>query len=466
MKRWPLLFLLSMVITCARAELPPSVLEALKNSNIPPQNVAVFVQPVNTEQPTVTHNADKPMNPASVIKLVTTYTALEKLGPAYRWKTEVYRDGELRNGVLRGNLILKGYGDPNFQAQDFWRLLMRLQQLGIHRIQGNFIIDKTYFSPQVTVIPFDEEIWRAYNATPSAFLVGGRKTSLQFQVIDGQVQVQQEFALPEVKIDSQITLSEGECGDWRSNIQYAVLMQQNNTAKVRLSGAYSKQCETRYLELSLLNDELYAFYTFKKLWAQLGGQFKGKLQVHAVPENAIKVLEQASIPLGESIRDINKWSNNLMARQLLLTVAAEDNPNHATESHGAEVIRQQLNALQLPSDSLVIENGSGLSRLERINAQQLGAMLVKAFHRPVMAELLASLPILGVDGTTKTRMQSSNAQAQIHIKTGSINGVSALAGYVLNQQGQRDVVVMMVNDANAYRARSAQDALLDWAYHR
>lgn len=464
MMRLLVLLVLSMSMVSARAELPLPVSQALKNTSIPPESVAIFVQSVNADIPTLMHNADKPMNPASVMKLVTTYAALEKLGPAYRWKTEVYRDGEVRNGVLRGNLILKGYGDPNFQAQDFWRLLMRLQQLGIRSVNGNLIIDKTYFSAQTTAIPFDEEVWRAYNASPSAFLVGGRKTSLQFNVVDGQVQVQQEFALPEVKIHSELKLWEGDCGDWRGKVQYNVTQEKNNTAKVRLTGAYSAQCETRYLELSLFNDELYAFYTFKKLWAELDGKFKGKLLVRAMPENAIKVLEQLSIPLGESIRDINKWSNNLMARQLLLTMAAEDDPNNATEAHGAEVVSQQLKALQLPSDSLVIENGSGLSRLERVSAQQLGAILVKAFHRPVMAELIASLPILGVDGTTKNRMQSSNAQAKVHIKTGSINGVSALAGYVLNQQGQRDVVVIMVNHANAYQARLAQDTLLEWAY--
>jgi len=148
------------------------------------------------------------MNPASVMKLVTTYAALEKLGPAYRWKTEVYRDGEVRSGVLRGNLILKGYGDPNFQVQDFWRLLMRLQQLGIRSVHGNLIIDKTYFNPQTTAITFDEEVWRAYNATPSAFLVGGRKTSLQFDVVDGQVQVQQEFPIPEVEIQSELKITD------------------------------------------------------------------------------------------------------------------------------------------------------------------------------------------------------------------------------------------------------------------
>lgn len=464
MMRWCLMLMFGLSFTCAHADLPTTVAEALKSTNIPIENTAVYVQAVNSDTPILSLNADKPMNPASVMKLVTTYAALEKLGPAYRWKTEVYRDGEVRKGVLYGNLIIKGYGDPNFQAQDMWRLLMRVQQLGIRSIQGNLIIDKTYFSPQASAIPFDEEIWRAYNATPSAFLVGGRKTSLQFDVVEGKVQVHQEFALPEVKVHSELKLRDGECGDWRGNMDYAVHPEKNNTVKVTLTGTYSAQCETRYLELSLFNDELYAFYTFKKLWTELGGKFKGKLLVSKVPDNASKVLAQLSMPLGESIRDINKWSNNLMARQLLLTLAAEDNPLNATEAHGAEVIQQQLAALKLADDSIVIENGSGLSRIERISARQLGMMLVKAFQRPVMAELIASLPILGVDGTTKTRMQDSNAQAHIHIKTGSINGVSALAGYALNQQGQRYVVVMMVNDSSAYQARQAQDALLEWVY--
>ncbi|MDP3609032.1 MAG: D-alanyl-D-alanine carboxypeptidase/D-alanyl-D-alanine-endopeptidase [Methylophilus sp.] len=447
----------------AHAGLPVAVDEALKSAGIPQENVAIYVQAVDANVPTLSLNTDKPMNPASVMKLVTTYAALEKLTPAYRWKTEVYRDGEVRHGVLHGNLIIKGYGDPHFQAQDFWRLLMRLQQLGIHSIQGNLIIDKTYFSVPPIEAPFDDEVWRAYHAKPSAFLVAGRKTSLQFEVVEGKVVVNQEFTLPEVNIISTLQVREGECGDWRGLMDYAVTPQKNSV-QVRLKGTYSAQCETRYLELSLFNDEMYAFLTFKKLWSELGGKFKGKLAVQAMPENATKLFEQHSAPLGESIRDINKWSNNVMARQLLLTLAAEDNPWLATEAHGAEVIKQQLIQLQLPHDGLVIENGSGLSRIERIGAAQLGRMLVKAFHRPVMPELLASLPVLGLDGTAKNRLQDSLAIAQGHIKTGSINGVSAIAGYMLDLQHRRYAVVMLVNHPKASQARQAQDKLIEWVY--
>jgi D-alanyl-D-alanine carboxypeptidase/D-alanyl-D-alanine-endopeptidase (penicillin-binding protein 4) len=463
MRNWIAFLVLGLQCEFANAGLPVAVEEALKSAGIPQENVAIYVQAVDADSPTLSLNADKPMNPASVMKLVTTYTALEKLTPAYRWKTEVYRDGEVRHGVLHGNLIIKGYGDPNFQVQDFWRLLMRLQQIGIHSIQGNFIIDKTYFSPLPIEAPFDDEVWRAYNAKSSAFLVGGRKTSLQFEVVEGKVTVNQEFALPEVKIHSALKLREGECGDWRSFMDYAVTPQKHSV-NVTLKGSYSAQCESRYLELSLFDDEMYAFFTFKKLWSELGGKFKGKLAVQAMPENATKLFEQHSAPLGESVRDINKWSNNLMARQLLLTLAAEDNPWMATEAHGAEVVKQQLAQLQLASDTLVVENGSGLSRVERIGAEQLGRMLVKAFHRPVMPELLASLPIVGLDGTAKSRLQDSPVRAQVHIKTGSINGVSAVAGYVIDQQGRRYVVIMLVNHAKASQTRQAQDKLIEWVY--
>lgn len=447
----------------AFAELPPAVSDALKVAGIPQDNVAVYVQQVDATHPLISLNGQKSMNPASVMKLVTTYTALEMLTPAYRWKTEVYRNGEIMHGVLHGDLIVKGYGDPDFQPHHFWQLLMQLQQLGVHRINGDLLIDKSYFTPQANNAAFDDEVWRAYNAAPSAFLVGGRKTSLQFQVLDNQVYVQQEFPLPEVHIEQTLTLRQGECGDWRNYIQYKVLPEKAST-KVKITGSYAASCESRYLELSLFNDEDYAFNTFKALWKGLGGTFNGKLRVTAIPASATYMFQQLSAPLGEQVRDINKWSNNLMARQLLLTIAAEDNPALANELHGAEVVKQQLAKLNLPMDALVLENGSGLSRVERLTAGQLGNMLVRAYHRPVMPEFMASLPILGVDGTTRTRMQTSQAMAQIHIKTGSINGVSTLAGYVLAHQHQRYVVVMMVNHSNASQARQAQDALLEWVY--
>lgn len=460
----------------AHAQLPVSVADALKQSNIPQASVGVYVQAVDESQPSITHNAESGLNPASVMKLITTNAALDLLTPAYRWKTEIYRDGDVVNGILNGNLIIKGYGDPSFRAQDFWRLLMRVQQAGIHQINGDLIVDKSLFAEKSGDQPnFDAEIWRAYNAKSSAFLVDGRHTSFRFSTTDTAVNVHQEFELKEVEMVNNLRLSQGACGDWRNRFSYTVKTKPDGVM-LTFDGTFSPDCGERYLELSVLDDEQYAFYTFKKLWRELGGSFNGKLKKQDLPETqdlskaqhlkppAIKVIEQVSEPLGYVIRDLNKWSDNLMARQLLLTLAAEKQVLPATEAKGAVVIKSWLASKNIQASELVIENGSGLSRIERVSSQHLGQMLVSAYNSPVMPELMASLPILGLDGTTQHRLKDSPAQSRVHLKTGSLDGVSAVAGYVLNSQNKRYAFVMIVNHANAAASKAAQDALIEWVY--
>ncbi len=468
-----ILFFSLIVVTFSSfaADLPVSISDALKRAGIPQSSVSVYVQNVASSAPALNLNADKSMNPASVMKLVTTTAALDLLTPAYRWKTEVYKDGAVTNGVLAGNLIIKGYGDPSFKAQEFWRLLMSLQQAGIKQINGDFIIDKTVFASSVgDRHTFDDETWRAYNAEPSAFLVNGRNTSFKFVATDYNVNVTQEFELPEVQIVNNIKLRAGACGEWRSNFGYTVKPQANKSSDIKsivtFSGTFSPDCGERYLELSVLDDEQYAFATFKKLWIELGGKFNGKLKTQATPSNAVKVLEQLSEPLGYVERDINKWSNNLMARQLLLTLATEKQGLPASEAKGAQVLKDWMTAKNINAKELVIENGSGLSRTERISAAHLGELLVSAYNSPVMPELMASLPILALDGTIKKRLNDSQVQGRAHLKTGSLDGVSAIAGYVLDAKNRRHVLVMLVNHANAAASKKAQDALIEWTYNQ
>lgn len=472
-KKWIPAFagmMLLVVNSVAKADMPAPVADALKKAGIAQNSVAVYVQPLDASSPSISHNADKSLNPASVMKLVTTTAALDLLTPNYRWKTEIYRDGELTNGVLNGNLMIKSYGDPSFKAQEFWRLLMSLQQAGVQQINGDLIVDKSYFAKNVgnrktfDDEAFDKEKWRAYNAEPSAFLVNGRNTSFKFLVVDNKVTINQEFELPEIQIINNVKLAQGGCGEWRSNFGYTVKSQANK-AVVTFNGKFSADCGERYLELSVLDDEQYAFATFKKLWLELGGKFNGKLKVQELPTGAVKVLEQVSDPLGYVIRDINKWSNNLMARQLLLTIAAEKQGAPATEAKGAQALKDWLLSKNIQANELVIENGSGLSRIERISAAHLGQMLVSAYQSPIMPELMASLPILAQDGTIKKRLNDSAAQGRAHLKTGSIDGVSAIAGYVLDAKNRRHVLVMLVNDKKAAAAKTAQDALIEWTYN-
>ncbi len=450
----------------AQAELPATVADALKKAGIPQQDVSVYVQAVDSDRPILTHNAGKSMNPASVMKLVTTNAALDLLGPAYRWKTEVYRDGQVNNGVLEGNLIIKGYGDPSFKAQEFWRLLMAVQQAGIKEIKGDLVIDKSLFASTVgSRDTFDNETWRAYNAMPSAFLVNGRNTSFKFTANEAGVSVNQEFELPELQIVNNMKLVQGACGEWRSRFGYNIKPAQDK-AVVTFSGVFSAECGERYLELSVFDDEKYAFYIFRKLWRELGGQFNGGVKVLETPANAVKVLEQTSDPLGYVIRDINKWSNNLMARQLLLTIAAEKHSVPATEAKGFAALKTWLFTKGMPFDELIIENGSGLSRIERINAEHLGMMLVSAFRSPVMPELMASLPILSQDGTIKKRLNGSQSNGRAHLKTGSLDGVSAIAGYEIDANNHRHVLVMLVNHSKAAASKDAQDALIEWVHQQ
>ena len=449
-----------------QAEMPSTLTTALKNAGIPQQNVAIYVQAVEGKSPLLSLNADKSFNPASVMKLVTTNAALDTLTPNYRWKTEVYQDGKSSNGVLDGNLIIKGYGDPSFKAQDFWRLLMSLQQANIKEIKGDLIVDKSYFAKNVGVRKtFDDETWRAYNAEPSAFLVNGRNTSFKFSATNVGVNVSQEFELPELQIVNRMKLSTGACGDWRSLFSYTVSKNANG-ATVTFNGTYSPDCGERYLELSVFDDDQYAFYTFKKLWKELGGKFNGQLKLQDTPINAVKVLEQVSEPLGYVERDINKWSNNLMARQLLLTMAAEKLGAPATEAKGATIIKEWFASKSIKADELVVENGSGLSRIERISAAHLGQALVNAYNSSVMPEFMASLPILAQDGTVKKRLNDSPAANRAHLKTGSLDGVSAIAGYVLDANNHRHVMVMLVNHAKAASSKAAQDALIEWVHQQ
>lgn len=464
MKKFALFLGLIWYCLQAQAELPAPVANALKEAGVSQQNVSVYVQAVDSNVAILKHNADKSMNPASVMKMVTTNAALDLLTPAYRWKTALYHDGTIKNWVLNGNLMIKGYGDPSFKAQDFWRLLMSLRQAGVKKINGDLIIDKTYFADDVdNGISFDEEKWRAYNAKPSAFSVNGRSTSFRFSANDDVVNVNQEFELPEVTIVNKMKAVNGDCGNWRSRMNYDVQMN-TNTAVVTFNGVYAPDCGERFLELSLFDDAQYAFFTFKKIWRDLGGEFTGTLKRQPVPSTAHQLLEQFSEPLGSVVRDINKWSNNLMARQLLLTIAAEKVSTPATVAKGVMAIKSWLSASGINTNGLVLENGSGLSRIERISAEQLGKMLVSAYLSPVMPEFMASMPILSLDGTVKQRLQDSASNGRAHLKTGSINGVSAIAGYVLDANGHRHVMVMLVNHANAGASRDAQDALVEWVH--
>ncbi|HCU84748.1 MAG TPA: D-alanyl-D-alanine carboxypeptidase/D-alanyl-D-alanine-endopeptidase [Methylophilus sp.] len=461
--RW-LLVVCSCWAALAQAALPINLQEALSKAQLPADSVAIVVQPLDGTAPLISHNAAKAMNLASVMKLVTTYAALEALTPAYRWKTDVYRTGTLTQGVLDGDLIIKGAGDPALNIAEFWRLLQQVQQQGIRQIKGNLVLDLSVYAPEVSQRPvLDDEPWRAYNANPSALLLNGRNTSFRFAVSSQAnkpvVQISQEFELPQIRVINTMQIRKGACNDWRGDLRYSVTPQADGVT-VAFSGTLPEQCDERYLELSVLNDTQYVFFSFKKLWAQLGGQFNGQVLLAPVTDVATLVATWSSPPLDSVVRDINKWSNNVMARQLLLSIGQEAGFTPADEAGAALALKQVLRQRGLQFPELVLENGSGLSRNERISAEHLAQLLVTAYQRPVMPVLMASMPILGLDGTTKKRLAEGGSKGMAYLKTGSLEGVSSIAGYVQDMAGKRYVLVVIANHARASAVRAVQDALL------
>ncbi len=445
--------------------LPAAVTNALRATGIPTSAVGIVVQDLATSRPIVAFNAAAPLHPASTMKLVTTYAGLELLGPNYRWRTEAYLGGPLRDGTLDGDLVLKGQGDPKITLEAFWLLLRDLRARGLRDVKGDLVIDRSRFAPgDFDASRFDGDSTRPYNVGPDALLLNFKSIRFQF-VPDLERRTVRAFAEPRiVDIAGELRLADTPCGDWRERMK-AEFQSQGPSPKAVFSGIYSTACGDKDWQVAMLAPNQYAGSLFRLLWGELGGLISGTVRDGVTPAGKpFASLESAS--LSEAVRDINKFSNNVMARQLFLTIAAEQGGIPATPAGAQAAIKAWLAKKGLDFPELVMENGSGLSRIERISAQSLSTLLVTAFRSPVMPELLASLPLVAVDGTMRRRLKSESIAGQAHIKTGSLADVRAIAGYVLDRNGRRHAVTMIVNHANAQQSQAAQDALLNWVYTR
>ena len=461
-----LLLLWAAVLPAAPDQLPPSVALALRNSGIPVSNVAIAVQDISRDQLILSINPAMPMNPASTMKLVTTYAGLELLGPAYRWQTQSFLAGSLKDGVLEGDLVLKGGGDPHITLEDFWLMLRALRARGLKDIRGDLVLDRSRFGPiEYDAGRFDGDALRPYNVGADALLLNFKSVRFQFWPDTGAGVVRVSADPPIVEVVHSLRLGEGPCGEWRDRIK-ADFQSQPPAPRALFSGSYSASCGERDWHVALLSPNQYADALFRALWRELGGTITGSVRDGIVPPQARPFGSFESPTLSEVVRDMNKFSNNVMARQLFLAIAADESGAPATTEAAQRAVKAWLAKKGLDFPELAIENGSGLSRTDRISAQSLTALLVSAFRSPSMPELLASLPLVAVDGTMRRRLKNGAIAGQAHIKTGSLSDVRAIAGYVLDRSGRRHAVTMIVNHPNAAQSQAAQDALLNWVYAR
>jgi D-alanyl-D-alanine carboxypeptidase/D-alanyl-D-alanine-endopeptidase (penicillin-binding protein 4) len=443
-------------------ELPPPVRSALERAGVPPSAVGAVVAPVDRGTAIVAHNPAEPMNPASVMKMVTAYAALDLLGPAFTFATDFLATGEVSSGILDGDLYIHGGGDPKLTADRLWLALHELRARGVREIRGDIVLDRSYFAP-LAHDPgrFDNDPRRAYNVGADALLVNFHAIEFRFIPTASAVTVAAQPDLPNVGIVTRIKPLPGPCGWWRENLKQE-FVDNGMIGTIVFSGSLPTACGENTWSLSVFDSARFTESVLRWVWSESGGKLTGKVREGAVPAGAKLLMRVESEPLANLVRDMNKFSNNVMARHLFLALSAQREGAGETRA-SARLVREWLESRGIDAPGFAIENGAGLSRDDRISAATMASLLRNAWASPLMPELAASMPIFGTDGTLKSR-RAANAAGQAHLKGGTLTGVQSVAGYVLDRSGRRWAVVMMVNHPKANAAQPALDALVEWVH--
>ena len=452
----------------ANSILPGKVQQSLKVNKISANSLSLVALPLDGDGKSIIYNADVSVNPASTMKLVTTYAALELLGPTHQWRTEFYGDGPLKDGVLNGNLYLKGGGDPKLNMEKLWLMMRDLRANGVQRVTGDLVLDRSHFQ-QPDLPTFNDDGGdqnKPFLVKPDSLLINLKAVRMITRAADGKVKIMMEPPLTNVRIDNQVQiLRAGKCPSW-PDVRYNPVSQPNGTTLV-VTGKLNEGCSAQTY-LALLDHPDYTAGAVRAIWKELGGSILGKNRLAAVPDKAQLLARTYSPDLTEVIRDINKYSNNTMARQLFLSLGQHfRDPADADDAKAAQrVIRNWLAKKGITAPHLVMENGSGLSRAERVSVREMANMLRAAWHSPYAPEFIASLPLAGMDGTMRKRLTRTGMAGQAHIKTGTLNNVRAIAGFTRTAKGQNWVVVAIINDPRPWGASAILDQVLLDIYRR
>lgn len=448
--------------------LPLAVQGALNKRQIPHDTLSVSVVDLGSGERVVDFRSAEPRNPASTMKLLTTLAALDLLGPTYQWKTEMYAIGDIDAGQLDGDLLIKGYGDPFLVTERVWQMLRELRGRGVNEIGGDLIIDDSWFDVGAyDPGAFDQQPLRAYNVAPNALLMNFKVLRYWFtpNLEKNGVDVRVDPPLQNLTVNNKLSLRNSSC----RGFQRGVAVNNNRTAdQVTFEGRFPTGCRRYAMDRTALSHNQFAYGLFASLWHESGGLFDGNLTLASAPADAEPLLTFDSLPLRDVIARVNKHSNNVMARHLLYTIGAELAGPPGTEAAGRAVIDAWLDSNKLNSCDIYLDNGAGLSRNARLCADAMTAMLGFAWRQPYMPEFVSSMALSGLDGTLRRRFKGSPLIGHAHLKTGSLDHVAAIAGYLQARSGRRFAVVALQNHQDIHRGpgEEVQEALLRWLYEQ
>lgn len=458
---------LGLATQVAAQPMPAEVKRAWEKTGLPQSTLSMVIEEVDGERLSDV-GANRLKNPASVMKLLTTWTALSELGPDFVWRTAFLMDEGANindQGILSGPVYLRPSGDPLILLEDLWRLMRELRLRGIDQI-SDIVIDRSRFD-NVAIDPaaFDGKGDRPYNASPDVFMVGFGAVRL---VVTPELDKQRWRAFVDppvagVDIDSNIQYLSGPCR--RGPQVTAQTIESGDQVRFRITGKATGACgEFDFYRVALSQPD-FAARALQAMWTELGGKMTGTVKSGAIPSNAVPLAAHQSPPLAEVVRVINKSSNNVMTRVLLLTLAAEDGQRPATVAGGAQVVLRTLQLQGVATEGILIENGSGLARNSKISADQVTKMLQTAWQSPAMPEFVSSLSVLGTDGTLRRRLRG-DTRGYAHMKTGALRDARAIAGFVLSESGKRYIFVSLVNHPQSFKARNFENEVIDWLINR
>ncbi|TVP91207.1 MAG: D-alanyl-D-alanine carboxypeptidase/D-alanyl-D-alanine-endopeptidase [Pseudomonadaceae bacterium] len=450
-------------------QLPASISQALSNAQIPTNAMSLAIIPLEGQGLAQFVNAEQAVNPASTMKLLTTYAALELLGPDYQWHTELFSNGDISNGVLNGDLIFRTGGDPKLTQERLWLLLRELRANGIVEVRGDLVLQPADIRMPADAIPFPDDgndDSRPYLVEPDPLISNLKLFNLSTFAESEGVRTHLEPALPEVHIDNQVRKLPAVSSCPWPNVTYN-LDDQGSHATLTLTGALHEGCSAqRYF--SALDAPTYTASLVRTTWHEMGGKITGINRIGTLPSGARRLARNTSPDLVSVVRDINKFSNNTMARQLLLTIGREHRTAADADDHKAavRVIENWLVGKGIQPNGLVIDNGSGLSRIERMTARDMALMLEAAWQSPFAAEFISSMPLAAMDGTMRRRLHNTPLVGEAHIKTGSLRNVRAIAGITRDGNGKSWAVTAIVNHGAAGGSRQALDLVLQDVHRR
>ena len=448
----------------AAPALPPPVVAVLEHEGLPASSLSVLVQALDEDRPRVSHLVDVPRNPASAMKIVTTWAALNLLGPGYTWTTQVRADRQPVKGRIQGNLYLKGSGDPFLVTERFWRLLSTVRRKGVNEIAGDFVVDRSVFDlDEPARGEFDGKPQRAYNVEPDGALLNFGATEIHIERRAGRKRplVQIDPPLLGLRIENALAFVDRPC---RGRLNIQLFTEAGVSPGLRVTGKFPRRCRRTLLLRAVVSHEAYARGLVGHLWREVGGTLHGSVRNGRMPEGAEVIAEHESEPFALLGWRLNKFSNNVMARQVFLSMGREAEEAPGTIDKGRKAVKRWLASQGLDHPSLFIDNGSGLSRTVRVRADTLGKLLAHAYRSPLRAEFVATFPLAAVDGTLAKRFRDSPVAGRAHLKTGLLSGVRALAGYVHGMGGKRYLVVSLQNHPGVQRGAGTrvQNALLAW----